>query len=119
MPVRTPFSKSGRLSALREARRLLLTMGVNHFAPTFLGGLFRGLNQDPDHIADRDLVEGQRHSPPGKPYFITTRCRGPGDRAVRCGAWARRGEVYEARTGSWGWREFRKRRSRCWELALM
>lgn len=71
--------KSDRLTALREARRVLkpggvlLTMSVNRFASTF-DGLFGSMYEDPDFMAmaDRDLVDGQHRPPPGKPYFTTT-----------------------------------------------
>lgn len=69
-----------RLTALREARRVLrnggpvLAVGISRFAST-LEGLFGGLFDDPEfvRIAQRDLVDGQhRNTSPDRDYFTTT-----------------------------------------------
>ncbi len=69
-----------RVSALREAQRILrtggrvLAVGISRFAST-LEGLFSGLFDDPEfvQIAQRDLIDGQhRNTSRDRDYFTTT-----------------------------------------------
>ena len=68
-----------RLTALREARRvlrlggLLFAAAICRFA-SLLDSLFRGFIDDPRFasILDQDLREGQHRNPTGDPNFFTT-----------------------------------------------
>ncbi|HEX8650275.1 MAG TPA: methyltransferase domain-containing protein [Pyrinomonadaceae bacterium] len=71
--------REDRISALREARRilkaggLLLAVGITRFA-SVLDGLFRRLMDDPQfvRIVRRDLAEGQHRNPTNHPDYFTT-----------------------------------------------
>lgn len=68
-----------RLSALREAHRILrdggiiFSAGISCFAST-LDGLFQGFLDDPEFasIVQRDLAEGQHRNPNNHPAYFTT-----------------------------------------------
>ncbi len=70
--------RGDRLSALREARRVLrpgglvFAAGVGRFASLF-DGLFHDLYGDPDYraIVERDLRDGQHRNPTPRDYFTT------------------------------------------------
>ncbi|NET42601.1 class I SAM-dependent methyltransferase [Okeania sp. SIO2B3] len=71
--------RSDRLTALREATRILKTggflfaIGISRFASTF-SGLFQGNFNDPEfvEIVRRDLAEGQHRNPNNHPAYFTT-----------------------------------------------
>ncbi|GGA48980.1 bifunctional 2-polyprenyl-6-hydroxyphenol methylase/3-demethylubiquinol 3-O-methyltransferase UbiG [Okeania sp. KiyG1] len=71
--------RSDRLTALREAARILKTggllfaIGISRFASTF-SGLFKGNFNDPEfvEIVRRDLAEGQHRNPNNHPAYFTT-----------------------------------------------
>ncbi|NER01639.1 MAG: class I SAM-dependent methyltransferase [Okeania sp. SIO3C4] len=71
--------RSDRLTALREAARILKTggllfaIGISRFASTF-SGLFKENFNDPEfiEIVRRDLTEGQHRNPNNHPAYFTT-----------------------------------------------
>lgn len=71
--------KHDRLTALREANRvlrnhgLIFAAGISRFAST-LDGIFRSYSDDPDfaRIAERDLINGQHRNPTNNPNYFTT-----------------------------------------------
>jgi SAM-dependent methyltransferase len=71
--------RSGRLTALREARRVLRKGGVlfaaaiSRFA-SLLDSLVRGFIDDPRFVPvlERDLKDGQHRNPTGDPNYFTT-----------------------------------------------
>jgi ubiquinone/menaquinone biosynthesis C-methylase UbiE len=71
-------AQKDRMTALREARRVLkpggvlLTAGISRYA-SVLDGLRAGFLTDPAFaaIVDRDLADGQHRNPTGKPEYFT------------------------------------------------
>jgi SAM-dependent methyltransferase len=71
--------RAGRVTAWREARRVLrpggvvLAAGISRFAST-LDGLRGGMFDDPAFaaMAERDLCDGQHRNPTGDPRYFTT-----------------------------------------------
>ncbi|BDA74689.1 hypothetical protein RIVM261_047410 [Rivularia sp. IAM M-261] len=78
-PLYHLIERSDRVTALREAHRvlksegLIFAAGISRFAST-LDGLFSGYLDDPDFvkIVQQDLIDGQHRNPKNHPAYFTT-----------------------------------------------
>ncbi len=78
-PLYHLIERSARITALREAHRVLknggviFAVGISRFAST-LDGLFSGYLDDPEfaEIVQRDLADGQHRNPNNHPAYFTT-----------------------------------------------
>lgn len=78
-PLYHLIERSERITALREAHRvlkskgLIFAVGISRFAST-LDGLFSGYLDDPDfvEIVQQDLIDGQHSNPKNHPAYFTT-----------------------------------------------
>ena len=78
-PLYHLIERSDRLTALREANRILKSGGVvfavaiSRFS-SLIDGLFRGYLDDPEfvEIVKRDLADGQHRNPTNNPAYFTT-----------------------------------------------